>query len=72
MPGGGWCERAGGAGFLLCLWDFLGEDGGQRTPLPLPCLGKGERKRHPGQHKSHKEQVAELNPGAGGKHLGGI
>lgn len=70
MPGGGWWEGAGGASFLLCLWDSLGE--GRGPPLPLCCPGKGEKKHHLGQHKSHKEQVAELNPGAGGKHLGGI
>ena len=56
---------------LLCLRDSLGLSiEGEDTPLS--CPGKGKRKHHLGQHRSHKEQVAELSPAAVGKDLSGI
>lgn len=69
MGGGG--EGAGGASLLLCMQDFLGFsiEGGD---TPLSCLGKGKRKHHLGQHKSHRGQVAELSPAGGAKDLGGM
>lgn len=53
----------------------------QFPPLPMGVSGRGERtsplflaqgRKHLGQHKSHKEQVAELSPAAGGRYPGGI
>lgn len=63
--GGG--KGAGGATLVLCLQV---SEVFQREDIPFPCTGRGEL--HLGQHESHKEQVAELSPAAGGKDLGGI